>query len=399
LSRVLKISGVRSLGIRKVYDIEMPSEPNFVLANGVVAHNCSHAVSYSVISYACAWLKHHYPLEWWCSILQHATKEEINDKFWKYCGHLVELPDLQLSKAEWFIDGEKIRAPLSILHGVGEKAHAQLVKYAPYTSLEDFVHKMVLHKKNNHEMKQVLNKKTEEYENKEVWGRSAINSGMVHSMMIAGCMDSLVKEYETIESAYDAYGRFLKAISKEEGGKDSPVKKVPNLDPLGRYQKRKQILPAWGVDLRPLVAAIKLPDFIFFEDQRLYCRWSVWGEMKEEPVIGGKGFMKLVRATELPEGGFVANVIAYIEVRRDFGWGQDKQKQACQFTLEVGGEKFDAVWWPDREGKLSGKVALMGEGAVVAVRLSKFNANKPFSIQDMAIIRESLKDDSKEESP
>ena len=397
MAKYLKISGVRSLGIRKVYDIEMPDEPNFILANGAVAHNCSHSVSYSIISYACAWLKYHYPLEWWCSILEHATKDEINEKFWKYCGHLVLLPDLQLSGPVWTIEKDKIRAPLSVLHGVGDKAFSQLLKGAPYTSLEDFSRKIVMHKKNSKEVKPVKNKKTGEYQDKEVWGRSSINSGMVYSMMVAGCMDSIIGTFDTPKVAFDEFCRLLKTISKEEGGATTAIKKVSSLDALGRYQKRKGILPAWGSDLRPIILATGLPCFLKEKKQNLYCSWPVYGKVLEESVIGLARLQGLCYATEIPDGGYIATIIAYVEGKRDFNWGPDKKKQGCSFTFEIDSSKFDFVWWPDKEGLLPDTVKAIETGSIVAVRLSKFSAEKPFTIQGIQTIRPPLKDEEDDE--
>ena len=51
--------------------------------------NKSHAVAYVVISYACAFLKHYYPLEWWAAVLSNADQKEINEVFYKYVKDMV----------------------------------------------------------------------------------------------------------------------------------------------------------------------------------------------------------------------------------------------------------------------------------------------------------------------
>ena len=366
---------------------------DFMVSWSRYGFNKSHSISYSVISYACSWLKHHYNLEWWCSILQHATKDEINEKFWKYCGHLVLLPDLQLSGPVWTIEGDKIRAPLSILHGVGDKAFAQLVKGAPYASLEGFSREIVRHKKDSKEIKPVKNKKTGEYQDKEVWGRSAINSGMVYSMMVSGCLDSITKEFVTPKAAFDEFARLLKTISKEEGGKAPSIKKVEDLDALSRYQLRKKILPAWGDDLRPTILAAELPPFLLVKNSKLYCSWAFYGKVHEESVIGLEKLNELCYASDIPDGGYVASVIAYVEDKRDFNWGPNKSKQGCSFTLEVGAGKFDFCWWPDKEGLLPDTVRAIHPGQIIVARLSKFSAEKPFTIQNIKVIRDILKEE------
>lgn len=53
------------VGPRQTYDIAMPKDHNFTLANGLVAHNSfnlSHAVAYGIVSYQCCWLKAHHPV-------------------------------------------------------------------------------------------------------------------------------------------------------------------------------------------------------------------------------------------------------------------------------------------------------------------------------------------------
>lgn len=50
------------VGLRQTYDIEMPKQHNFMLANGLITHN-SHAVAYGLVSYWCCYLKAHHPME------------------------------------------------------------------------------------------------------------------------------------------------------------------------------------------------------------------------------------------------------------------------------------------------------------------------------------------------
>ena len=64
----------------KVGEAEAEQIWNMMVTFGQYGFNLSHAVSYSVTAYACAFLKHHYPLEWWCAVLQNADKDEIYSK-------------------------------------------------------------------------------------------------------------------------------------------------------------------------------------------------------------------------------------------------------------------------------------------------------------------------------
>src|ERR1017187_611655 len=210
---------------------------------GQYGFNCSHATAYCVISYACAWLKHYYPLDWWCAVLKNATKEEITEKFWPYVKDIVDLPDIKLSKPTWAIVGDRIRAPIDLCYGIGETAHAQLNEFAPYESADDFCKKIVEYRKRRSDAE-------------GNWGRSAINIGTVYTLLVSGVMDSLFDPNTSISERLDEYQKLLKKYTVEGGKKYAKSKtKYPVLDALGRYQVRKSVLPAYSEDIRELLVA------------------------------------------------------------------------------------------------------------------------------------------------
>ena len=103
--------------------------------------NKSHAVAYSVISYACAFLKHHYPLEWWAAVLSNAPDKEINENFYKYVKDMVMPPDVNTSTEQMEVDydRDKIRNKLSVISGLGKKLAEKIMAGRPYQNLDDFV--------------------------------------------------------------------------------------------------------------------------------------------------------------------------------------------------------------------------------------------------------------------
>lgn len=107
--------------------------------------NKSHATAYSVISYACAFLKHHYPLEWWAAVLSNATDKEINEVYYKYVRNILLPPDINISTEQLSIDytNNKIRHKLSALSGVGNKLANKMVENRPYIDLKNFIQKKV----------------------------------------------------------------------------------------------------------------------------------------------------------------------------------------------------------------------------------------------------------------
>lgn len=107
--------------------------------------NKSHAVAYSAISYACAYLKHHYKLEWWAAVLSNAPDKEINELYFKYVKDLLIPPDINTSTEQMEIDyrENKIRNKLSIISGLGNATVDKIIEGRPYKDIKDFVEKKV----------------------------------------------------------------------------------------------------------------------------------------------------------------------------------------------------------------------------------------------------------------
>jgi DNA polymerase III alpha subunit len=364
--------------------------------------NKSHAVCYAVIAYACAYLKHHYPLEWWCAVLKNASKEEINKKFWPHCGKMVLLPDIQYSKDHWVIEGDHLRAPLNLIHGIGDSAHEQLMAYAPYTSIDDFAEKIKAFREKGRTMARRKKKAkkgvvlTEEnaYEMVSVLGRSNIHRGIVHTLVVSGSMGSLFPPGATVDDCMAAYDS---AMVKVFGRAYSKAKKkdYPRLDPIGRYQMRKSVIPAYGEDLRPLLKyAGNLPASIVLRNDgksmryvhKEYNRYQQRVIEREDPVIGSERFTALMNTPEVPDGGWYCAVLAYLEEKRPFSYAGGS-KQACELLLDVGGAKNKLVYWPDEDGRLPPEVLKVEVGSIVLVLAVKFKPGKPFSARQLECVR------------
>ena len=356
--------------------------------------NKSHATAYCVISYACLWLRQNYPLEWFTSVLSNATKDEMNDKFWPHCGHLVLLPDVKLSKGDWEIEGDKIRAPISILYGIGETAHKQLSQSAPYTDLKHFCQSIVDYQKSNLEQKDKIDKKTGETVKVTVWGRNALNIGKIHSMLYAGSMDSFFDKDTTIELKEDAFHAMMKEVYAEAGGKyKKPKKKLPVLDALGRYQAKKDVLPPYGEDLRPLLATIGLPEFLEVDGSNMRIRNKQWSkEARQEvdtydPVISGEQLAALEVSEGFDDRYVKCGIICYIEKKEKFNWGPGKSNDAYKFFVEFGGMKRELVGWPDFNGTIPLVAKTVEAGSVVAMVLNKTRGKKDFAVRGIEVIR------------
>lgn len=108
--------------------------------------NKSHACSYSVLSYATAYLKCYYPTEFMAAVLSIQSEDKI-DKYSKVCqAEEIEIitPDINISGKDFTPDAKhkKIYYGLSSIKGVGEKAIEEIIAARPFSSLEEIFKKL-----------------------------------------------------------------------------------------------------------------------------------------------------------------------------------------------------------------------------------------------------------------
>jgi len=124
--------------------------------------NKSHAVSYSIISFQCAWLLNYYPSEWMAAFLdkEPESRKEKAINIAKSYGFNVEKADINASGDVWEIDpGDNMTLvqPLSSLKGLGDAAIEQVLKNRPFETIEDAIfHPDVVYSKFNKKALDVL---------------------------------------------------------------------------------------------------------------------------------------------------------------------------------------------------------------------------------------------------
>lgn len=371
--------------------------------------NKSHAVCYAVIGYACAYLKHHFPLQWWTAVLRNASKNEVSEKFWRHCGQLIDLPDVKLSEPNFAIQGQRIRAPLSLLQGVGDKAAEQLVKYAPYQDIADFCKKIDDHQRATGVMVEKTKKKKERRVN-EVTGKkesvevqvkemalkrgyNALNRKVVQTLILSGSMDSLFPPDTHVGEQLNSYEE---ALSKATKSKRAAVKpELWNIGPLARFQKRKSILPAYSQDLLPFVDHHQI-------GRRGDEQWLTWippnstsRKIVQVPFATADDVDRLESGPMEGDSVTVA-VAAYVEEceMRTFG---DEHKEMCKIRLDIGGGRYEFVQWPKKDtGKVSDAYRQPLKGAVVVAVLNKWREDKPFSLNDILVVEPPLQKEKEE---
>jgi len=105
--------------------------------------NKSHAVSYSILSFQCAWLLNYYPAAWLAAFLdkEPEDRKEKAINIAKSLGYEVEEVDINKSGTVWEISscGKKFIQPLTSLKGLGEKAVEQVLNNRPFKTIEDLL--------------------------------------------------------------------------------------------------------------------------------------------------------------------------------------------------------------------------------------------------------------------
>lgn len=370
--------------------------------------NKSHAICYVTIGYACAWLKHHYPLEWWAAVLANADKNEVNEVFWKHCGHLIDMPDVNLSGKNFQIVNNRIKAPISLLHGVGEKAHEQLCKYAPYKDIEDFCQKIKQHKIDNGKMKlQPQKYKVKAGDNevgvkvvmeeKFVEGRSSLTKKTIDSLIITGVMDSLFPEDMSVAQKIELYTKTMMRIEGKKQDKIDAVEidsKFSQLGPLGRFQFQKKLLPTSSINLTKLLFEMGVTGI--FEYGKGKFGWVHNGQ--KLPFTDGDDLEVLEEMDLIPNDSVIkVAVAAYVEGDRRFSYGPEKEKTACELTLDAGGSRIKVLRWPQKSGELPSGWHSDYTGAIVVVLLSKYDEARPFTIEKIFEIQPPLTEENEDE--
>lgn len=371
---------------------------DFFVSWGQYGFNASHAVCYSVIGYACAYLKHHFPLEWWCAVLRNADKGEVSETFWRHCGSLIDLPDITSSREHFEIVDDRIRAPISLLHGVGETAHQQLLKYAPYASIEDFCAKIEAHCEDG--KLPVLDKETGKPKVKTVTrGRgaakksfevpvmkrahNALSRSVVYKLIITGVLDRLFPKSEdgTEPHVYDKLSAYEASVAKVTAKKaPKPVDAAfQALTPLSVFQMRKQILPAYSEALLPIFVETSAQNVVVRKLNGRDVASYTYGKEHIDFVSAG-ALAELNIKEPFPDGAkWWAAVPAYVVSQETFSYGEDR-KSACKLELDVEGVRMKFVKWPDRQGRLSPIYTSPLQGAVVVAVLVRYASEKPFGL-------------------
>lgn len=123
---------------------------NNILGWGNYSFNKSHSVSYSHIAFRTAYLKSHYPSQFYAAMLMHEKREEkVKNILKDMQKHGIKIlpPDINKSGLSYKIDGEHLRAGFKGVKFLGDEAIENIIKNQPYSSITDLQNKVKLNKR------------------------------------------------------------------------------------------------------------------------------------------------------------------------------------------------------------------------------------------------------------
>lgn len=208
-----KIISIKYIGEEKVYDLEMDTPEHNFIANGFISHN-SHAVSYSAVSYWCAWLRTYYPKEWLVAVMNYEEDAIQADcvRELRRIGAGIHPPSINKSSANVQIaeDGE-IYMGLRDVEGCGEKAVADIISKQGFDSFDDFLSRVT---------------------------RRTVNKRVIANLIQAGAFDEFGEQrvdlYNTVTGEREQYWD-----EKEELRRQIMVLDMPAAKPLIDYYPNK----------------------------------------------------------------------------------------------------------------------------------------------------------------
>lgn len=139
----------------------------------------AHAYAYALLAYWTGWLKVHFPEEFLVACMSTVDNERVPEfiREVRRLGYGIVAPDVNRSEIEFVGQGIEVVYGLSMVKGIGRETAEQIVKYRPYTSLDDFLDRCVTGPGKD----------------------SKVNMGHVKTLVAVGAFDSVVTNRRAVE--------------------------------------------------------------------------------------------------------------------------------------------------------------------------------------------------------
>jgi len=331
-----------------------------------------HAVEYAHITYACMFLKHHYPLEWWAAVLTNAEEQEITGKFWPYVKERMMPPDINLSGDTMVVDyrTNKIRSKMGVIRGMGDASIEPIVNNRPYKDIEHFV-------------------------NLEVAGQS-----LSHKLIHVGVLDSLFPSSSSLKEKFFAYENAVeqkkfsdKVKEAQESGKKlcatGPKQAtVPEewleieQHPFKNAAAKKSVLPSLVVDLHALGKK-------YSKVLKKNAQVPIVKNLRNQDTVLVNGEI-LKRLDELDgeavrEDRYVA-ATCFVVKAEEFSYPKAKPtKRALKLILDADGYVSEKVLWPDYDSGELNYPKELKKNSIATVFFRKKAGRKDMSISSVVV--------------
>lgn len=328
-----------------------------------------HAVEYAHVTYACMFLKHFYPLEWWAAVLTNAEEKEITGKLWPFVKDLVTSPDINLSSDEMVIDyaNNKIRAKFGIIRGIGDKSVEPIVAGRPYKDIQDYV-------------------------NKEVAGPS-LSMKLIHVGVLDSLFPAKTSLVEKIQAYVDAveYHAFDKKQAKAAAEGKTTRAKAPSkgvvpaeyidIHPVRDAQMRKSVLPSLALSTYALGAAHSKVLSPFLSRPKVK---NTRGQ--ESMLINGEYLQRLneMDGINVEKDIYVAATV-FIAKTEPFAYGPGKSKRALKMIVDCDGYVSEQVLWPGYDSGVLEYPPELQKGSIATIFFRKRAGKKDMAIQEIVV--------------
>jgi DNA polymerase III subunit alpha len=174
------VSGAVKNGLREKEAVDLWETMIYFSAYGF---NKSHAVSYAMVSYYCAWLLTYYEDEWVCAWAEKmsGTNEDraLADRVVRRWGGKILPIDARYATEHWQIIEPKVYMPsLASAQGVGKTALRELIRFRPFKSMQQLL-----------------------YGNADTYRLSKLNKKALESLIRIGAFDCFIGEDKEFANA------------------------------------------------------------------------------------------------------------------------------------------------------------------------------------------------------
>lgn len=331
------------------------------------AFNKSHAAAYAVVAYRTAYLKAFYPKEFLAGILNDRIDkiEEIS----KYIMYMKEKnipvlpPDINKSKAIFYVEGNGLRIGLGALRGVGQDAIEAVIKERDENGLfkdfADFVQRCAKH----------------------------INKRIMESLIYAGAFDCFANRAQ-VAAVYEEVLSRVNAMDKQKAGDQlslfgSVVEEqaievrfpnIPEYETMEKLSKEKSVLGVY-------VSGHPFEKFLpYFKDTSFNC--SMLNAYTEDEESGAKTYTEIADGMPVKMGGMISaykklktrtgSIMAFVTVEDLYG------SVECVCFPKVY-DKIRNFLEADRVVSVFGKMSIDGDKApaIIVDRMEEFSIDTP----------------------